>query len=199
MPPLKSSVARKLRTREIYYSKLLEMDKNHVLFQVGCEAGTYIRKLCFDIGEALCSGAHMLELRRTRVGDFHEDQTLVTLHNLKDAYDIYCREGDEFYIRKIVLPMERMVSHIPKIYVRDSAVDALCHGADLAAAGICYIDARIKKDTLVSMMTLKKELIGFGNALKDALAIYKAKSGIMVKINKVFMERGTYPRWSGKK
>jgi len=194
-PPLKSSVARRLRTREIYYSKVLEMDESHVLFQVGCEAGTYIRKLCFDIGEALCSGAHMLELRRTRVGDFREDKTLATLQNLKDAYDIYNREADEFYIRKIVLPMERMVSHIPKIYVRDSAVDALCHGAELASAGICYIDARIKTNMQVAYMTLKKELIGFGIAKLDAMKINKAKSGIMVKTTKIFMERGTYPRW----
>jgi len=194
-PPLKSSVVRKLRTREIYYSKLLEIDKSHVLFQVGCEAGTYIRKLCFDIGEALCSGAHMLELRRTRVGDFREDRTLATLQNLKDAYSIYCREGDEFYIRKVVLPMERMVSHVPKIYVRDSAVDALCHGAELASAGICFIDARIKANMQVAYMTLKKELIGFGIAKFDSLKINKSKSGIMVKTTKIFMERGTYPRW----
>jgi len=83
-PPIKSSVIRKLRIREIYYTKILESKDNHVLFKVGCEAGTYIRKLCFDIGEALCSGAHMLELRRTRVGDFREDESLVTLQNLKE-------------------------------------------------------------------------------------------------------------------
>ena len=52
-PPIKSSVIRKLRVREIYYIKALEVSKNHVLFRVGCEAGTYIRKLCFDIGEVL--------------------------------------------------------------------------------------------------------------------------------------------------
>jgi H/ACA ribonucleoprotein complex subunit 4 len=95
--------------------------------------------------------------------------------------------------------MEKMVSHLPKIYVRDTAVDALCHGADLAAAGICYIDARIKKNMLVAFMTLKKELIGFGITLKDAFPIYKAKSGIIVKTNKIFMDRGTYPRWDEKK
>ena len=94
--------------------------------------------------------------------------------------------------------MEKMVSHLPKIYVRDTAVDALCHGADLASAGICYIDARIKENMLVAFMTLKKELVGFGTALNDALQIYKAKSGILVKTNKVFMERGIYPRWNEK-
>jgi len=197
-PPLKSSVARKLRIREIYYSEVIEMNNNHVLFRVGCEAGTYIRKYCFDIGEALCSGAHMLELRRTRVGNFTEQENLVTLQNLKDALTIYQKENEPYYLRKIIFPMEKMVSHLPKIYIRDTAVDAICHGADLASAGICYIDARIKSNMLVALMTLKKELIGFGTSLKDAMQIYKAKSGILVKSNKVFMERGIYPRWTEK-
>ncbi|MFX0031018.1 MAG: RNA-guided pseudouridylation complex pseudouridine synthase subunit Cbf5 [Candidatus Hermodarchaeota archaeon] len=198
-PPLKSSVSRKLRIREIYYSKIIEVNNNHVLFRIGCEAGTYIRKFCFDIGEALCSGAHMLELRRTRVGNFNENEKLITLQNLKDAYTIYQLENDETYLREIVFPMEKMVSHLPKIYIRDTAVDAICHGADLASAGICYIDARIKPDMIVALMTLKKELIGFGTSLKNAMQIYKAKSGILVKTDKVFMRRGLYPRWDEKK
>ncbi|KKN16615.1 hypothetical protein LCGC14_0974070 [marine sediment metagenome] len=197
-PPLKSSVVRKLRVREIYYSEVIEVNNNHVLFRVGCESGTYIRKLCFDIGEALCSGGHMLELRRTRVGNFREDDNLITLQNLKDAYSIYQLEGNDHYLKKLIFPMEKMVSHLPKIYIRDTAVDALCHGADLASAGICYIDARIKENMIVALMTLKKELIGFGTALKEAMQIYRAKSGLMVKTNKIFMERGIYPRWNEK-
>ncbi|MFW9988639.1 MAG: RNA-guided pseudouridylation complex pseudouridine synthase subunit Cbf5 [Candidatus Odinarchaeota archaeon] len=198
-PPIKSSVVRKLRTREIYYSEVIDVDKNHILFRVGCEAGTYIRKYCFDLGEALCSGAHMLELRRTRVGHFIENINLITLQDLKDALTIYHSEGNDYYLRKIIFPMEKMVSHLPKIYVRDTAVDALCHGAGLASAGICYIDARIKPNMLIAFMTLKKELIGFGITIKDAFQILKAKSGILVKSNKIFMERGTYPRWNEKK
>ncbi|TFG00416.1 MAG: RNA-guided pseudouridylation complex pseudouridine synthase subunit Cbf5 [Promethearchaeota archaeon] len=198
-PPLKSSVRRRLRIREIYYLELLEVQDRHVLFRIGCEAGTYIRKFCFDIGEALCSGAHMLELRRTRVGPFREDKSLVTLHDIKDAFTIYQKENDERYLKKIVSPMEKMVAHMPKIYVRDSAVDALCHGADLAAAGICNIDARIKPQMQVALMTLKGELIGFGRAKKDALSIFKANSGILVESDKVFMKRGTYPGWNQEK
>jgi len=198
-PPLISSVARKLRVREIYYSQVIEVKNNHVLFRIGCEAGTYIRKFCFDIGEALCSGAHMLELRRTRVGNFTENDNLITLQNLKDAYTIYQLENDDHYLKKIIFPMEKIVSHLPKIYIRDTAVDAICHGADLASAGICYIDARITPSQLVAIMTLKKELVGFGTSLKNAMQMYKAKSGILVKTNKVFMDRGIYPRWNEKK
>jgi H/ACA ribonucleoprotein complex subunit 4 len=65
-PPLRASVKRQLRTRRIYYIDFLELNGRNVLFRVGCEGGTYIRKLCYDIGEILGVGAHMQELRRTR-------------------------------------------------------------------------------------------------------------------------------------
>ncbi|TXT66162.1 MAG: putative tRNA pseudouridine synthase B [Promethearchaeota archaeon] len=197
-PPMKSSVKRRVRVREIYYIHLLEVKDRYVLFRVGCEAGTYIRKLCFDIGEALTSGAHMLELRRTRVGNFKEDNSLVTLQNIKDAFTLYQQENEDVYLKHIISPMEQMVSHMPKIYVRDTAVDAICHGADLASAGICNLDARIKVDDRVALMSLKGELIGFGIAKRDAMSIYKAKTGIMVASDKVFMKRETYPRWDNK-
>jgi H/ACA ribonucleoprotein complex subunit 4 len=166
-----------------------------VLFRVGCEAGTYIRKLCTDIGEILLSGAHLEELRRSRVGTFTEKSNLTTLQDIKDAFTVYQNEGDDRYLKKLIFPMEKMVEHMPKIVVRDTAVDALCHGADLASAGIVYIDARIEKGSKIALFTLKDELIGFGIAKKKAIEIYKAKQGIMVESNKVFMERGTYPRW----
>ena len=126
-PPIKSSVARKLRIREVYYCKVLEFKKseNRVLFRIGSEAGTYIRKFCHDIGEALCAGAHMTDLRRTRVGKFTEKDNLITLQNLKDAFTIYQEEGNDYYLKKLVFPMEKMVEHIPKIFVRDTAIDAL--------------------------------------------------------------------------
>ena len=146
-PPMRSSVARRLRVREIYYDEVMEMnERKQVLFRLGCEAGTYVRKFCFDIGEALCSGAHMVELRRTRVGEFREDHMLITLQDLKDAFTLYHQEGEDKYLKAFLQPMERMVDHLPKIHVRDTAVDALCHGADLAAAGVCNVDARIEPD-----------------------------------------------------
>lgn len=80
-PPLRASVKRQLRMRRIYYLDFLEADGRKVLFRVGCEGGTYIRKLCFDVGEVLGSGAHMQELRRTRAGPFVEAGS-TTLHDV---------------------------------------------------------------------------------------------------------------------
>ena len=64
-PPVKSSVRRIERIREIYYIDILEIDNQDVLFRIGCQAGTYIRKYIHDLGQKLGCGAHMEGLRRT--------------------------------------------------------------------------------------------------------------------------------------
>ena len=192
-PPLKSAVKREMRVRNIYYVNILEIDGQDVLFKIGCEGGTYIRKYCHDIGEALGIGAHMAELRRTKSGPFTEDETLTTLQDLTDAYHIWKEEGDESLIRDCILPIEVAVKHLPKIIIRDSAVDAVCHGADLAVGGIISLDDNIKKDNTVAVMTLKGELVAAGESLNTSNEIYKANKGIVIDVKKVFMEPGTYP------
>lgn len=51
--PRKAAVKRALREREIYYFDILEVEGKGVLFRMGCEAGTYIRKLCHDLNKEL--------------------------------------------------------------------------------------------------------------------------------------------------
>lgn len=194
-PPLKSSVARRLRMRTIYYTQLLEVKNQFALFRVGCEAGTYIRKLCFDIGEALLCGAHMAELRRSRTAEFREDETLCTLQDLNDAMKIYREERDDSYLRKLIAPMEKAVQHWKKIYIRDSAVDAIAHGASLAVAGVLYLEKSIERHEPVAIMTQKGELVAFGESLFSTSAILKSDHGICAKTTRVFMKRGLYPHW----
>ena len=86
-PPLISAVKKELRVRTIYESKLIEFDKERdlAIFWISCEAGTYVRTLCVHIGYLLGHGAHMQELRRVRSGALKEDETMVTMHDVKDA------------------------------------------------------------------------------------------------------------------
>ncbi len=191
-PPLKSAVKKRIRTREIYEIDILEIEGRDVLFRVRCSAGTYIRKLCMDIGEVLGCGAHMQELRRIRTGVFDESMTC-TLHDLLDAYVFWKEEGVEDYLRAIVKPMEFAVANMPKVVVKDSAVDALCHGADLMAKGLVYIEKNVKKSTEVAVFTLKHELVALGTALMDAEDMLSARRGAVIDISRVIMERGTYP------
>ncbi|MHA1268724.1 MAG: RNA-guided pseudouridylation complex pseudouridine synthase subunit Cbf5 [Candidatus Helarchaeota archaeon] len=198
-PPLRSSVKQILRIRTIYYIDILEIDEKNILFRIGCEAGTYIRKLVYDLGLVFGTGAHMRELRRTRVGVFKEDEKLVTLQDLKDAYQFYIDEGDESYLRKVIQPLEFALASIPKIYVRDSAVDAICHGAKLTAPGILKVSSHLKRDSLAGIFTLKNELIALANINYSATKILKIDHGIIGETQRVIMPPNTYPSWKSYK
>ena len=193
-PPVKSAVKRELRVRTIYYATIYEIKGKDVLFRVGCEAGTYIRTLCHDIGEALGCGAHMAELRRTRAGPFNErNGDLVNLHDLTDAYHFWVEDGDESYLRNAIKPMEVAADHLPQIFIKDSAVEAICQGAKLAAGGISMLSKGIKRGDLVAIKSLKGELVASGIALASTEEIMNADSGLVVNTNKVFMQPGVYP------
>lgn len=191
-PPLVSAVKRQLRKRTIYYIDFIEMDGRDVLFRVGCEAGTYIRKLCHDIGEALGTGAHMYELRRTKSGPFTEDSTLITLQDLTDAY-FYYTQGDDAPLRKCIMPMEQALAYVPKIVVKDSAVDALAEGASLFVQGICKVDTGIKKEDMVAVFTLMGEVVSIGYARMTTEEMMAAKEGQAMDTVRVVMDPGIYP------
>jgi len=192
MPPLRSAVKRVQRTREVYYLEVLEVHYTEVLFRVGCEAGTYIRTLCVDIGKKLGCGAQLAELRRTRVGTISE-QTAVTLQDLKDAFFFWKEDGDETELRKTILSMEQLLDVVPKIVVRDSAVDALCHGATLAIPGVVEIDDDIKKGEIAAVMSLKDEGVAIMKMEIPSEQVIEKDTGICASPERVLMNKGTYP------
>jgi H/ACA ribonucleoprotein complex subunit 4 len=191
-PPLRSAVKRQLRTRRVYSLELLEVDGRYAVIKMHVEAGTYARKIIHDIGEILGVGANMRELRRVAVSCFTEDEA-VTLQDLADAYYIWKKYGDDTYLRRVLLPIEEITRHLPKIWVRDSAVDALCHGAPLAAPGIAKFEHPFSRGDLVALFTLKGELIGIGRALVDSEEVKNMTKGLVAKTDRVVMRRGTYP------
>lgn len=193
LPPLKSAVRRQERWRKIYYLEILEIDGRDVLFRVGCQAGTYIRTLCVEIGKLLGSNAHMQELRRTKVGLFQES-TICPLQDLTDAFWYYKNEKNDTLLRKYLQPMERGVAHLPKIWVFDTTVDTLCHGASLKVPGMSKFESEINEGDFVAIMTLKNELIGMGKANMNAQDLLKNDKGIAATLQRVVMAPGTYPR-----
>src|SRR5437762_4819133 len=116
-PPVRAAVKRDLRRRRIYYIRDVEAGGREVLFRVGCQAGTYIRKLVYDIGEVLQVGAHMRELRRTRAGSFTDEESF-SLYDLMELSEAKTEER-EVLARRMVRPMESAFEYVPRIYIRD--------------------------------------------------------------------------------
>jgi H/ACA ribonucleoprotein complex subunit 4 len=195
-PPLISAVKRVLRVRTIYKSKLLEYDEERHLgvFWVSCEAGTYIRTLCVHLGMLLGVGGHMQELRRVRSGCLGEQDNLVTMHDVLDAQWLYENKGDESYLRRIVMPLEKLMTPLKRIIVKDSAVNAVCYGAQLMLPGVLRFSDNIELGEQVVLVSTKGEAIAVGHAQMTTAQMVTVEHGVVARTKRVIMEKDTYPR-----
>lgn len=198
-PPQRSAVSRQTRIRNVYEIEVVEEKERLLLLRILCEAGTYIRKIFYDMGEILGPGATMIELRRTRVGQFNEESNLVKMHDLVDAFALWKEKNDESKIRRILMPIEHCLSEIKSVVIRDSAVDALCHGAQLAIPGILEISSGLKKGDLVGVYTQKGEIVALAEAIMPEDEIVENTKGFAFQIKRIIMAPNTYPKsWRSK-
>ena len=198
-PPQRSAVLRRTRTRKIFEIELLEQKERLILLRVLCEAGTYIRKLFYDIGEILGPGATMVELRRSIVMQFSELDHLVTMHELADAFATWDEKKDDSKLLKLIQPIEHVFSEIKSVVIRDSAIDAMCHGAQLAIPGILEISQNLKKEDLVAIYSQKGEIVALAEALMSESEIQDSVKGYAFQTKRIIMEISTYPKsWRSK-
>lgn len=195
-PPLMCAVKRDLRLRWIYEIKIIEFEPLRALFEVKCEAGTYIRSLCTHIGLFIGCGAVMEGLRRIQSGYINEKEC-VTLHDLKDAYYVYKKFNEEKYLRKLVKPMESILCHYPRIMIKDTAVNSICYGGQLTAKGVLKFDNEIDTNKLAVLITAKGEAIALVKPLVAGLQLKDIQSGIVTKTKRVIMEKDLYSKCWG--
>ena len=193
-PPQRSAVVRQTRTRTIYELEVIEQKERLLLTRILCESGTYIRKLYYDMGEVLGPGATMIELRRTRVDQFRESDGLITLHELANAFSIWEEQKDETKLKKMIKPIEVALSEIKSVIVRDSAVDAMCHGAQLAIPGILQISPNLKKGDIIAIYTQKGEVVALAESTMSEDEIKDATKGYAFETKRIIMAPDTYPR-----
>ncbi len=196
-PPQKSAVRRKLRTRNIYKFSLLELNGRDALFHVDCESGFYVRKLVHDVGLVLGVDAHLYELRRIRAGPFGEEDSLVNLYQVKSAFHTWREVGDFSYVKRVIQPLEKAFRDFPRIVIRDSAVSAVCHGAQLAVPGILRVTNNLEKGKRAAIFTQKGEAVAVSLSQMSPEEILEASHGIAATLERVIMPRGIYPKmWS---
>jgi H/ACA ribonucleoprotein complex subunit 4 len=198
-PPQRSSVRRATRTRTIYELEICEKQGNLVLLRVLCEAGTYIRKLVYDIGEIITVGATMAELRRSKVCQLDESD-LIRLHDLFEANEVFKESGNDAKLRGVVKPIESAITFLRQVKIRDSAVESLCQGAQLAIPGILSFSKDIQRGEIVRIVTGKGELVAIGEAQLDEAQLRSQEHGIATLTKRVVMNPGTYPKmWKSKR
>ncbi len=173
LPPMRSAVARRLRTRKIYELELLEVKDRDVLFRVKCESGTYIRTLCVDIGYVLGTGGNMTELRRTKTGVFYEDQ-LVTLQDLSDAVEL-SRNGKPNLLKGMFHDPTFLFKEKAKIVVKDSTIHNISKGSDLYPGGIRKIIGEPMKGDRVMVSSESGKFLGTGIMLANFMDITDLK------------------------
>ena len=108
------------RQVQIYELKLLQLQGNTALIDVKCSKGTYIRSLCADIGSALGIPATMSFLVRTSAGGFSLQHSY-SVEELKDL-------GEKGELESILLPADKVISHIPAYELAQNRVKAFCNG-----------------------------------------------------------------------
>ncbi len=195
-PPLISAVKRQLRVRTVYESKLIEhnQDRNLGIFWVSCEAGTYIRTMCVHLGLLLGCGGQMQELRRVRSGIQNEGEGLMTMHDVMDAQWLYDNHKDETYLRRVIKPLEALLTGHKRIIMKDSAVNAVCYGAKIMLPGVLRYEDGIEIDEEIVVCTTKGEAICIALAKMTTSTMASCDHGVVAKIKRVIMERDTYPR-----
>ncbi|KAI0234067.1 centromere/microtubule-binding protein cbf5 [Massospora cicadina] len=187
---------RQLRVRTVNESKLIEFDNERQLgvFWVSCEAGTYIRTLCVHLGMLLKVGGHMQELRRVRSGNNGEEDNMVTMHDVMDAQWLYETSKDEAYLRRVVRPLESLLTGYKRIVLKDSAINAICYGAKALIPGLLRYEAGIECGDEVVLMTTKGEAVALAIAQMTSAVMATVEHGVLAKTKRVIMQRDTYPR-----
>ncbi|MFP4590570.1 MAG: RNA-guided pseudouridylation complex pseudouridine synthase subunit Cbf5 [Halobacteriales archaeon] len=183
-PPRKSAVERTRRVREIHRLEVLERTERHVLLAVECEAGTYVRKLCHDLGLALGTGGHMADLRRTQTGPF-DDGDLVTLHDVADGVADWRSNGRTDWYEDAVRPAEAALAHLPQVTIAPSAAAAVATGAPVYAPGVLEAPAGLDPDEapLVACVEPDGAAVCLGRLVGDP----GADRGVVVDLERVLV------------
>ncbi|MGN2349621.1 tRNA pseudouridine(55) synthase TruB [Clostridium cagae] len=152
-------VEREARRITIYDICDIEYDLPYVSFKVTCSKGTYIRSLCYDIGEKLNVGATMVNLIRTETSIFKEENS-VNIEGLTP-------ENIEDYI----ISIEDALSFYPKLTVNTSFTKLLVNGVKVYDKRLS--DDVIESDILYRVYDKENTFIGLGSKDSEGFKIQK--------------------------
>lgn len=123
----------------VYELNLVGLEGTEASLWARCSAGTYMRSIAHELGEALGCGAHLSALRRTRAGDFSIEQA-----RSMEELDMLAREGR---LNEALIPATDLLPEFPSVIVDDTMAGQVRQGRDFpvspfrAGSGARYVKA----------------------------------------------------------
>ena len=158
-----------LKYRDVNIKKLeiLSYKDNKVMFYVKCSKGTYVRSICYDVGQVLGCGGHMSFLLRTESGKFNLDNS-ITLEELEVFKE---NETLDNYLYDI----DYVLSNLGLIDINPLAVKSFVNGAIVYPKG--FIKKEFKENDKLVRVYTKGEFLGVGKLIKvdDTLCLKSDK------------------------
>ena len=158
-----------LKYRDVNIKKLeiLSYKDNKVMFYDKCSKGTYVRSICYDVGQALGCGGHMSFLLRTESGKFNLDNS-ITLEEL----EIF-KENET--LDNHLYDIDYVLSNLGLIDINPLAVKSFINGAIVYPKG--FIKKEFKENDKLVRVYTKGEFLGVGKLIKvdDTLCLKSDK------------------------
>ena len=162
------------RPVEIYELKLVSMEaEDEAMIDILCSKGTYIRTLCYDIGEAFGCGAYMSQLVRLGSSPFTIEDAK-TLEEIKAA-------AEENRLDDIIMSVEMLFKHYKSIIVKPSALSSLMNGNPLFEQGVLQGFEGLCENEDVSIYE-DDVFLGIGNVRYEA-----DKQRLYIKVKNIFI------------
>jgi tRNA pseudouridine55 synthase len=163
---------RKPRAVTVSDIEVLNINGGDIVFRVVCSKGTYIRTLCSDIGEALEVGAHLLQLRRTRVGPLR----LEDAYSLEEVHSIISGDGP---VRGII-SLDDALRNFPEMVVDEPTARRVGHGVPVPLDCVRWVSGTKVDVKTAGLLRLKDpvgRLLAIGKPSDRVVAILKVLIG----------------------
>lgn len=87
------------------------------------------------------------------------------MHDILDAQWLYDNYKDESYLRRVIRPLEGLLTSYKRLVMKDTAVNAVCYGAKIMLPGVLKYEDGIELNEEIVVMTTKGEAICLGQCL----------------------------------
>lgn len=152
-------IEREARPITIHDIDIIEIKIPYVRFRVKCSKGTYIRSLCYDIGELLECGGMMWNLQRTATGQFHIEDAI----NIEDLN----REN----ISQHIMPIEKIFQGNTKITIEDRFIKFLLNGVVVKDKALV---SKFEEHITYSIYNNDNNFIGIADKSNEGIRLIKS-------------------------